>query len=388
MAGAFDGRSTSARAGRTADGRGSAGCLRDEARRQRRAPWVATIGGSGRTSAGATGLDGGVSSPVAADGADLDLGDAVAAFSAGSDARRADRHCPPATDRARSFSPWEATGVLAVASSSPDDARGTDVAAAPDGGVVVVGSFLGTMDLDPGPGREEHVSRTWEGAFVVRLDRAGALEWALAFSGGSSQYANAVAVDEDGAVVVVGSFQGEMDFDPGPGEEIRESSLSEGDGFVVRLDGAGGFQWVRTFAPPSATVSFEDVALRRDGTAIAVGSFFDTVDLDPGPGRDERTASMGDGLAVAIARDGTCRGGATSGGDGYQDFTGIAVLPSGTVLVAGEFEGDPPFAAEAGAAPPRRADGAPDCFVAVVPALASGRGADAATTSPSATGDP
>ena len=102
-----------------------------------------------------------------------------------------------------------------------DDGIGPSVAGldvGPGGEVAAVGQFRHPGDFDPGPGVTELSPVSILGdAFVVKLDPAGALVWARGFGAFFSDSAGDVDIDGSGNLVVVGSFQNTVDFDPGPG---------------------------------------------------------------------------------------------------------------------------------------------------------------------------
>jgi hypothetical protein len=86
---------------------------------------------------------------------------------------------------------------------------------------------------------------------VVRGEpRSGrrALVWGRGFADGGSGQAppSGVAVAPAGAVYLVGHYSGSVDFDPGPGTEMH-TSLAD-SGFVLNINAAGDFGWLRSFA--------------------------------------------------------------------------------------------------------------------------------------------
>jgi hypothetical protein len=74
-----------------------------------------------------------------------------------------------------------------------------------DGGVIVVGTFTGTVDFDPSTRIDTRVAQGNTDFFVVRLDSSGAFQWATALGGPGADVARSVAVATDGRVMVVGS---------------------------------------------------------------------------------------------------------------------------------------------------------------------------------------
>ncbi|RZJ58131.1 MAG: gliding motility-associated C-terminal domain-containing protein [Hymenobacter sp.] len=115
----------------------------------------------------------------------------------------------------------------------------SDIALAPDGSLVVAGSFngpattIGNFTL-----LNADNTGTYFDAYVARLTRAGA--WTQAVRGGStsSDGATRLAVNPDGSVAVAGYFSGSAAFGP-----FTPRSVGGTDIYVARLSAAG--QWTR-----------------------------------------------------------------------------------------------------------------------------------------------
>ncbi len=270
------------------------------------------------------------------------------------------------------------------------------------GFVYVAGSFIGSADFDPGPGSVVLSSAGSYDGFVVKLDSAGRLVWARSVGGSSYDQARGVAVDSGGNVWVVGSFQGTVDFDPGPGvfplagngtdafiwkrsaagdllwagrvggastdmarsvaiggfgvvyvvgTFIQTADFDPGPGvfnltsagnedvFVLKLDGGGGFLWARRMGGPSPDEPF-GMTLAGDERVWTVGRFGGTADFDPGSGTYELTASgLYDGFVSELDRSGNFVWAGSIGGTGIDRFDGIAPGGSSAVYAVGTFQG-------------------------------------------------
>ena len=122
------------------------------------------------------------------------------------------------------------------------------------GNVYTGGFFEGTADFDPGPGTFNLTSAGRAGdIFVSKLDTAGNFIWARAMGGPSPREeqllpnpnsASGVALDGSGNVYATGTFEGTVDFDPGPGT-FNLTSAGSVDIFVLKLDSTGSFVWAR-----------------------------------------------------------------------------------------------------------------------------------------------
>lgn len=205
------------------------------------------------------------------------------------------------------------------------------------GNTYVTGQFQSTIDLDPGP---ETLSFTPVGSldlYVMKLDPAGDLVWAIAIGGSTIDGGRGIAVDADGNVHVAGFFTSAVDFDPGPGSATR-TAVSANDIFVLKLDANGAFIWVACMGAAGMDTAF-DLALDPDGRVYTTGNFNLTVDFDPGSSYLPLTASGGaDAIVSVLEANGTHvwakRFGSTSSED---EARGLAIDGQGHVLITGSF---------------------------------------------------
>jgi len=108
--------------------------------------------------------------------------------------------------------------------------------------------------------------------------------WGEGFSGSSC---GDIEFNEDGDVFACGSFYGSTDFDPGPGEFIISSNGSS-DSYLSKFDPDDNWLWTISIGSPEHEY-MRKISLDYAGNIYCVGSFFGTVDFDPGPGIQERT---------------------------------------------------------------------------------------------------
>ncbi len=166
--------------------------------------------------------------------------------------------------------------------------RGT-IAVDSQGSAVITGGFKGTVDLDPTAGVD---LRTAVGdpergdIFVTKLNADGSYAWTVTVGGANSDIGRGVAVDAGGNVLVTGQFHETVDFDPGPGVDLHTAHAVADAAFVMKLGPDGSYKWTRTFGEQFFTEG-QYVAMDGDGAAMLLGSFRQTVDIDPGCGVDE-----------------------------------------------------------------------------------------------------
>ena len=91
-----------------------------------------------------------------------------------------------------------------------------------------------------------------------------------------------IATDTAGNVYNAGTFNGTIDFDPGPGTFSMSSHLNF-NVFISKTDSLGNFLWARQIGGVNNEF-IKDISVDAAGNVYTTGIFFETVDFDPGPG--------------------------------------------------------------------------------------------------------
>ena len=189
------------------------------------------------------------------------------------------------------------------------------------GDVFVAGSFQGSIDF----GATTLTSAGMGNMFVVKLDPSGAPTWSKGFGNGQSQVAS-VAVDAEGNVVMIGNFQGSLDF--GGNTTVLEAGTGYAL-FVAKLDPTGNPIWSKGFA----NVGAASVAVDAMGDAVVTGEFTDSFDFG---GCTLTTTAPNNGFVAKLDPSGAC---AWNKVLGTALATAVAVDADGKVIVTGAFTG-------------------------------------------------
>jgi hypothetical protein len=167
---------------------------------------------------------------------------------------------------------------------------------APDGSIVVAGSFVGSVDFDPGAASAVQTSSSelHEDAYLVALDSDGQYLWSHAHGADFRDVISSVYVTDD-TVFAAGVFTGAVDFDPGSGVDERTSTGYDyptnltNDYFVtmVGLDGSykGTYTWGTEYSEAFGDPNNFSVA-GGDGFVVFAGYALEGLDFNPGPGSD------------------------------------------------------------------------------------------------------
>jgi len=151
------------------------------------------------------------------------------------------------------------------------------------GNIYITGSFSDSADFDPGPLTNYLFSNGQVDAFICKLDLGGNLIWAHQVGGALTDVGSTLTVDYHGAVYVAGSFRDTIDFDPGPGNYFIHS-MGVADIFILSLDSAGHFNWVRQFSNNFTLPNPSQIIFDKNENLILCGTFAAQVDFDPGIG--------------------------------------------------------------------------------------------------------
>lgn len=180
--------------------------------------------------------------------------------------------------------------VWAKALSGNAETRGIAVGADAGGNVYTTGEFRGTVDFDPGPGTANQSSMGFADFFIVKLDSFGEFVWAKTFGGAFEDFASSLTLDPAGNVFTSGRFSGTVDFDPGPGTALLNSTAARTDIFVFKLTADGTYVWAHSMGGADADAG---LAITLDGgeNIYGTGYFGETVDFDPGPGTTRLVAT-------------------------------------------------------------------------------------------------
>jgi hypothetical protein len=208
--------------------------------------------------------------------------------------------------------------------------------------VHLTGQFRGTVDFDPGTGTASITSGTsGPDVYVSKWTSAGAYVWAKKMGGPNSDAGMAIVVDGSGNVYTTGKFMTTGDFDPGGGTS-NLVSMGQEDVFVSKLNSSGAFVWAKSWGSASQEFAY-DITL--SGTnVITSGSFWNTVDFDPGAGTANIvSAGFDDGYISCLDASGNYVWAKAISGTSTQECRGLAVDGSGNIFMTANFGGSTDF---------------------------------------------
>jgi hypothetical protein len=212
------------------------------------------------------------------------------------------------------------------------------VAAMPDGGWIVGGSYFGDAEFGKFPVK----SKGGSDAVLIKLSAGGDVEWVKSFGGRYNDSIHHVGVDARGNIYIQGVFRDVAQFDSAGAAAPVKSVGGVGDDIVVaKYDLNGDHIWSLGFGSKD-----EDAALGLvvdpAGHVTVVGSFDKSITF-PGDPTQHNSLGESDIYITRFAPDGKFEWTKTIGAEHEDAAAGIAADRSGNIVVSGWFTGTADF---------------------------------------------
>ncbi len=218
-----------------------------------------------------------------------------------------------------------------------------DISVDPAGNTWVIGTFAGTMDINPGPGIVTITSSGGSDVFFLRLDPDGNLIRQGRGGGSEDDTGNSIVADQLGNAYMTGRVRQGAVFQSGPnsaGDLV--TGFNEPDVFILKLPPTGDFAWYHNVGG-----FFWDegnaIALDPEGNVLVTGAMSGPSDF----GQSNPLILPGDGskdiFVYKLSNDGAIIW-ATAVGPGQEDIArDIAIDAQGDIYTTGTFNGTVDF---------------------------------------------
>ncbi|MGE0547241.1 MAG: hypothetical protein AB7O24_19995 [Kofleriaceae bacterium] len=207
------------------------------------------------------------------------------------------------------------------------------IAATPDGGWIVGGSFSDVAEF----GKTPLKSKGGTDAMLLKLASTGDIEWVKQFGGTRDDTILGIVVDAQGSVYIQGQFQNVSNW--GGTEPLKAAGGSDTDIVLAKYDLNGDHVWSKGFGN-----SFNDaaggLAIDPSGHVTMVGAIDKTVSFGPG---DSHEGVEGDIFVARFAPSGKLEWAKTFGAEREDIGYGVASDSAGNTLVTGWFRGTVDF---------------------------------------------
>lgn len=207
------------------------------------------------------------------------------------------------------------------------------------GNVYTAGTFSGNVDFDPGPGNFFLNYPTGTALFISKSDAFGNFIWAKQIND-VQIFGDPLQIDNNGDILLAGSYSGTIDLDPGPGSFFLSNSMGI-DGFICKLDNNGNFISGASIDGLDNTVfQFHDLETDAAGNIFLTGLFDHSVDMDPGANLSTVTALGGNDIFVLkLSGNYVLSWVKQIGGLMNEAAHSISIDPSGNIFLTGYFSG-------------------------------------------------
>lgn len=203
--------------------------------------------------------------------------------------------------------------------------------------VYLTGRYSGSIDSDPSNNTFTLQSMGLDDAYLIKLDVDGNFVWANSIGGGGFDVSQSVCTDNMNNVVVGGSFENTVDFDPGLGSTSL-SSAGLRDFFVLQLDSSGLFNWVRT-SGGNAFDHLIGLDVDTSGNIYSTGFFEGTVNFNSGTNNSILTSNGNkDVFLEKIMNDGSFSWVKSVGGSEQDEGLSVAVNSFDEIFLTGRFK--------------------------------------------------
>jgi len=217
------------------------------------------------------------------------------------------------------------------------------------GDVILVGSFKGTADFDPGSGVVNLTSiASSDDIFIAKYLNTGTLSWAKKIGGSKVEFINDLKVDNNDNIIICGKVYGVVDFNPSSAEN-KIGSSSNYTSYIAKYTNSGNFTWVKAFDGYDVQISHlsTDVA----GKIIISGSFgyaSGQADFNPAPSVTNKLTSGGGSsssgsFVAAYSPNGAYDWAKSYGNNNVISNNGLFVDESKNIYLTGTFTGTADF---------------------------------------------
>lgn len=224
----------------------------------------------------------------------------------------------------------------------PSTDEGSEIKVDEFGNVYTLGVFHGTVDFDPGADSTFLTSSSGPDIFLQKLSPNGDFIWAKRIGGWGFDYGEDFVIDNQGNILIGGSFKTDIDVDPGP-NVVSLISTGQYDGFIMKLDSNGDYIWGKHFGGLDDD-KCHNVAVDTSGNVIFTGIFENTGDFDPGIGVTTLNSTGSDDIfMVKLDSLGDFVWAQNMGGPSAEYPQGVLTDSTGNIFTATTFIGTGDF---------------------------------------------
>ncbi len=180
-------------------------------------------------------------------------------------------------------------------------------------------------------------------AVMHKQDAAGNFIWTKYITAEVVCRITSMHTNPENDIFIAGYFKGKTDFDPGADSVYMTSASTNNDGFILKIDAAGNFKWIRQIGGGD---NYEIQAIRTDtrGNIYTTGRFAGRTDFNPGADSfylSTTPATQSDVFIHKLDSSGNYLWAKSFEGNsnGHDQGSSIAIDKEENVFVTGHFRG-------------------------------------------------
>ncbi len=207
--------------------------------------------------------------------------------------------------------------------------------------IIIAGMYMNTATF----GGDSFNSIDAHDLFVSKLDNNGNWIWTNTAGGDDWDIAYDSVLDDDGNIYIAGEFNEDISLNQINLQEVPNSSQSDGDLLIAKLDTNGNWVWAKG-AGSNGSEEGRRILINEKREVFVTGFYDGTMTI----GDSQLTNSGGrDIFLVSLNEDGDWQWevSSTGGNDSNNSSYGLSSLPNGDLLVAGGFSGTIQFGSQA-----------------------------------------
>lgn len=199
-----------------------------------------------------------------------------------------------------------------------------------DGFIYLSGNSGDTVDFDPGAG----VFKLGAGSYVLKLDRDGNFIHALQAGNQNNALLTATTASEN--LIISGVLSGASDFDPDTSNYVISSRCS----YIAQYSDSGKFEWAKIFElNPGSGLNIRSLGTDSFKNIFIAGNFYGSVDFNPGTDTFFMNASKyGDAFITKLDSNGNFIWARQVGGPLSEFRISVYIDRLGNSYTAGEYQ--------------------------------------------------
>ncbi len=224
----------------------------------------------------------------------------------------------------------------------PLDEMGRSITITNDDQVIITGTFQGTAVF----AETNNVLTALKNAdiFIANYNSNGELMWAKQVGGLAEDIAYSVSVGKNNQIYITGTFNSDVDFDPGVGVFRLLQQGVWPNMFVLGLNVTGDFQWVKSIVGDNLIIPY-NLKVDQLGELVITGTFRSTVDFDPDVNQKLLTTSSqyGDAFVLKLYQTGEFKWVKQLGGELNEIGLGLEIDELNNIYTTGCYQNNADF---------------------------------------------